>query len=46
MGGQGSDDIGEILVEKGEILVHPARYMIFYNCKLYLFTYYWLSRRC
>ena len=29
-----SNDTREILVEKDEILVHQARYMIFDNCKL------------
>ena len=33
VGGEGSDDIGKISVEEGEILVHQARYMIFDNCK-------------
>ena len=35
---EGSDDIREISVEKREILVHQARYMIFDNCKLYFFS--------
>ena len=34
---QGKDDIGEIVVEEGAILVHQERYMIFDNCKLYFF---------
>ena len=33
-GGEGSAEIGETSVEKQEILVHQARYMIFDNCKL------------
>ena len=35
-----------ILGEKGEILVHQARYMIFDNRKLFLFAYYWPKHRC
>jgi len=31
---EGSNDTRNISVEKGEILVHQARYMIFDNCKL------------
>ena len=36
---EGSDDTRETSVEKGEILVHQARYMIFDNCKLCTFAY-------
>jgi len=46
VGWEGSDYIGRVSVERGEILVHQARYMIFDNRKLFFFAYYWPKHRC
>ena len=43
---QEGDDVVKILVEKGEILVHQARYMIFDNCKQYAFADSWPKHLC